>query len=32
MQVNLKGRADGNPLTKVAGWDFRLEICITSTR
>ena len=31
-KVNLKDRADGNPLTKITGWDFRLEICITPTR
>ena len=29
MQVNLKVRADGNSLTNVSGWDFRLETCIT---
>ena len=30
LQVNLKSRV--NPLTKVVGWDFRLENCITPTR
>ena len=32
LQVKLKGRADGNPLIKIAGWDFRMEIYITPTR
>ena len=31
-QVNLKGRTDGNRLTKIACWDFCLQIWITSTR
>ena len=29
LQVNLKGRTDGNPLTKIPGWDFHLEIIST---
>ena len=28
----LKDRADGNPLTKIAGCDFCMEIYFTSTR
>ena len=28
MQVNLKDMADQNPLSKIAGWDFCLEIAL----
>ena len=28
MQVNFKGMADQNPLSKISGWDFCLEIAL----